>query len=194
MMGRCYGQLFSLNDSLSGMYRCRSSRRARLGCCSALAALLLGACSASTETAALGTTRTTQADSASTEPTSPRPGRDHGGTQHSSTVDTPSLKEGARALRLYLDDWVREGAVAAGGHLVPEQRASQDLPVLTSGRVGHVERQSWSSPRQFTLLVRMDLHFGSDPLAWNEGHNTRFVTFTRSDSASPYLLSFATSP
>jgi hypothetical protein len=93
-----------------------------------------------------------------------------------------------------LAEWVRDGAAQAGRHLLPEQRSSVDLPVLTSGRVIRVEVASWVSPQRFTLVVGLDLQFGSDPFASNPGANTRFVTVTRDGPDAPFLLAFATSP
>lgn len=156
--------------------------------------ILLGGCSASTDTGPPATTESPRSEVSPGESTPSQSSSTTAPENDSTAVDAQTVKEGARVLRQYLNDWIREGAVGAGRHLVPEQRPSQDIPVLTSGRVAHVEVQTWSSSSQFTLLVDLYLHFGSDPFAWNEGHNTRFVTFTRRNSTSAYMLSFTTSP
>ncbi|HXU24464.1 MAG TPA: hypothetical protein VN697_10585 [Tepidiformaceae bacterium] len=44
-------------------------------------------------------------------------------------------------------------------------------------------------------MVTLDMHFpGGDRPGYGEGPNTRFMTFTRSPSGHPFLMSWATSP
>ncbi len=40
----------------------------------------------------------------------------------------------------------------------------------------------------------MRLHFKGDPVSWNPGLNTRFITARRDSPDGGYLLSFASSP
>ena len=106
-----------------------------------------------------------------------------------------SLRSGVQVIGAFLDAWRRDGAGAASeAYAVPEQQSISDVGVarLRSGSVLAATMSSWESPDQFTLEVSLDLHFDGDPLAWTEGTNDRFVTFTRTGDA--LRLAFATSP
>lgn len=95
----------------------------------------------------------------------------------------------------YLAAWRNQGAaVASQEFLVPDQRVGGDGLILRGGRVISYEPYSWASDNQFRLLVTLDLHFTGSPGAWSEGHNDRFVTFSRSIGQGRYLMEFATGP
>jgi hypothetical protein len=109
-----------------------------------------------------------------------------------------AMSAAVRTLRQYLDEWVTDGAIRAGGHLVESQRIPRDagtlgVPRLTSGTVESVVLDDWQSPRRFRLLVTVDLHFDGDTAAWNEGANERFVAACRTASGD-YLLELSTGP
>lgn len=100
-----------------------------------------------------------------------------------------------RTLQAYLDEWARDGAVAAGRkYLVADQQATSNdaTPRLTSGKVVSVDSVQQASG-EVMLQVTLDLKFAGDSGAWGEGANERFVRFTGRPSGIPEL-SFATSP
>jgi hypothetical protein len=66
-------------------------------------------------------------------------------------------------------------------------------PAALTARLVHYQVDSWRSPNDFTLLVRLDLRFPPDAgTAWNQGSNARFVHFTRRPSSGGYQLEWAT--
>ena len=107
-----------------------------------------------------------------------------------------AVHAGVPVVQAFLDAYRRDGiVVAARKYLPPDSRpdTAAGVPRLASGTVTGAVVSSWESPDQFTLEVRLDLHFDGDPGAWNEGHNDRFVTFTRTDGALR-IVEIATSP
>lgn len=99
-------------------------------------------------------------------------------------------------LRQYLHAWVTEGPTRASRYLTPSERISSDhsAPRISAGTIRSYRLYSWKGPKEFTLLVSMNLTFTTDPLAWNRGINDRFVTARRTGQPDGYLLEFATSP
>lgn len=100
-----------------------------------------------------------------------------------------------RALQAYLDEWAKDGAVAASRkYLVADQRATSNdvTPRLTSGKVVSVDSVQQASG-EVLLQVMLDLKFAGDTGAWSEGVNERFVRFTGRPSGI-HELSFATGP
>jgi hypothetical protein len=71
--------------------------------------------------------------------------------------------------------------------------SDQGSPRIGAGRVSSYRLDSWKGPKEFTLMVSMDLTFIDDPMAWDRGINDRFVTAYRVGDHR-YLLEFATSP
>jgi hypothetical protein len=99
-------------------------------------------------------------------------------------------------LRRYLHAWALEGPTRASRYLVAAQRVRGDrgATLLASGTVESHRLYRWSRGSRFTLLVTMDLHFASNPMAWNRGLNTRFVTVHLRHHPRRYLLELATGP
>lgn len=65
----------------------------------------------------------------------------------------------------------------------------------TSARLVDYRIYRWGTSEDFTLLVTLDLRFPTrNTAAWNEGRNTRFVTFTKRAGDSSYRLDWRTSP
>jgi len=112
----------------------------------------------------------------------------------------PLAQQAALAeLQTYLDEWSRNGPeVAAAGFLVPSQAQCSAQrpcgPPITSGQLKSACTWSWESSDHFTLLVTLALHFPGSTAAWNEGTNSRFVTFSRASGATRFLLEFNTGP
>jgi hypothetical protein len=133
---------------------------------------------------------TTASNSASPD-TQTDPPKQTDGAQRRSAA-----RAGRRLLRAHLETWRREGLfVASRRYLEAVSQPPSDvgLPRLSSGRVLHADVFSWASPDRFTLEVSLDLHFRGDPMAWNDGRNDRFVTFTGVDGALR-IADIATSP
>ena len=114
--------------------------------------------------------------------------------------DTPphraAVRAGVRTIQAFLDAYGRDGySVASHRYLAPGLQLDSDagVPRLASGSVVDDRVSSWQSPRHFTLEVDLDLRFDGDPLAWDQGVNTRFVTFTRSDGVLR-IVEIASSP
>ena len=106
-----------------------------------------------------------------------------------------AVRTGVPVIRGFLDAYGRDGIIVAARRYLPadsQPDSAVGVPRLASGSVVSAEVSSWESPDHFTLEVGLDLHFDGDPLAWDEGRNLRFVTFTRTDGA--FRLEFATSP
>lgn len=115
-----------------------------------------------------------------------------------SPADRPSRQQvfsAVRTLRQYLHAWVTDGPARASRYLEPSERISDDAgaPRISAGAIRSYRLSSWKGPGEFTLLVSMDLTFTNDPMAWNRGINSRFVTARRTQPDG-YLLEFATSP
>lgn len=69
--------------------------------------------------------------------------------------------------------------------------------MLLSAKVESTDIWSWASSDDFTLGVRMSLHFSEDPTLtsnWGQGTNDRFFRFTRPDAGSDYRMYVATGP
>jgi hypothetical protein len=92
----------------------------------------------------------------------------------------------------FLATWRSEGPNAAQILLVPSQRGS--TVKLKSEKLLSMKPFNWTSVDHFVLLVTMDLRFSGSQGAWNTGVNTRFVTFSRPNGMSQYLLEFNTGP
>ena len=99
-------------------------------------------------------------------------------------------------LRAYLHAWVTEGPSRASRYLVTSQRMTSDegSPRISAGAVTSHRLDGWKGPKEFTLVVSMNLTFINNPQAWNRGMNDRFVTAHRVGQHHGYLLEFATSP
>lgn len=77
---------------------------------------------------------------------------------------------------------------------MPEQRIDADgAPRVSSARLTSFEAYRVDGPTQIVLLVSLDLDFSTNPVAWNQGDNDRFVIATRTGDGR-YLLEFATGP
>jgi hypothetical protein len=111
----------------------------------------------------------------------------------------PSQQEVLSAMttvRQYLHAWVTEGPSRASRYLVASQRMRNDqgAPRISGGTVTSYRLYGWNGPRDFTLLVSMNLRFINNPMAWNRGVNERFVTAHRRGRDHGYRLEFASSP
>ena len=105
---------------------------------------------------------------------------------------------GMRTLRQFLASWERRGLPTAARTYLQsayQPAPGQPGPDLRSWRIIDYRPISWTSSAQFTVEVELRMRFAGPPIAWSQGRNTRFVTFTRSDaSPSGYTLALATSP
>jgi len=109
---------------------------------------------------------------------------------------TPSLPEARAEVQAYLDSWRVDGpAISSQTYLVPDQQVTNDAdgPHLASGRVTGV-RDAQPAPDGARFPVTLELPFDGDPIAWGQGSNDRFVTFTWRGGNIPYAMSFATGP
>lgn len=65
-------------------------------------------------------------------------------------------------------------------------------PAALRARLLGYQVDSWRSRHDFTLLVSLRLHFRPhEQLAWNQGVNARFVTFTRQPGSRTFRLEWA---
>ena len=109
-------------------------------------------------------------------------------------------------VRSFLSRWRSDGPCsAAAAYLTPSEQCQADgstsaaqsgFPLLVRATVVSYQPSTWISSDDFTLMVTLDLAFHDDTGLgnWNQGTNTRFITFTRPDPLAPYRLSVATSP
>lgn len=99
-------------------------------------------------------------------------------------------------VRQYLRAWVNEGPARASRYLVADQRTTSDQgsPRLVAGKVLSYRLYRWEGPREFTLVVSMNLTFDGSRMAWNRGVNDRFVTARWDNHQHVHLLEFATGP
>ena len=68
-------------------------------------------------------------------------------------------------------------------------------PTALQARLIDYQVDSWQSSNDFTLFVSLELHFApGSATAWNEGHNDRFVRFSRQSGSQIYQLEWATAP
>ncbi len=116
-----------------------------------------------------------------------------------SPTAAPSLSQGdaVAELQSYLDAWSTDGPTSASqAYLSADQQVSidADAPKLASGKVTQVTGAQPGPGGELTLQVTLDLTFDADPIAWSQGVNERFVTFTARGGQVPYTMSFATSP
>jgi hypothetical protein len=72
--------------------------------------------------------------------------------------------------------------------------SDEGSPRISAGTVTTYRLYGWKGPREFTLLVSLNLTFTNDPMGWNRGKNERFVTAHRVGNLRRYFLEFATSP
>ena len=104
-----------------------------------------------------------------------------------------AYKVAANELQDYFNYWHLVGPVTASRRfLVPSQRGS--AVKLASGQVSSYHVYTWKSQNDFTLLMSLNLHFEGRHVAWNEGRNDRFVTFTKSPHGQPFLMELNTGP
>lgn len=120
-------------------------------------------------------------------------------TAPSSPTTAPSLSQddAVAELQSYLDAWSTDGpASASQAYLTADQQVSNDAdaPKLASGKVTKVIGAQPGPDGELTLQVTLDMAFRGDPIAWSNGANERFVTFTPGGGQVPYAMSFATSP
>ena len=120
-------------------------------------------------------------------------------TTPASPTAAPSLAQAdaVAELQSYLDAWSTDGpASASQAYLTADQQVSNDAdaPKLASGKVTKVAGAQPGPDGELTLHVILDMTFDGDPIAWGNGVNERFVTFTPRDAQIPYAMSFATSP
>lgn len=111
--------------------------------------------------------------------------------------DPAAYGEALREVQAYLDAWKTNGQLAAAKLYIDPDQWPADGPELKllDGTVVSHRPASWSSADDFKLLITMNMHFpGGDGGAFGDGPNTRFITFTRSPSGHPFLMSWATSP
>lgn len=88
--------------------------------------------------------------------------------------------EARRELQAYLDSWRIDGpAKASQAYLTPDQHITNDAEGahLASGNV-RVVRAVETTPNGPRFKAKLELSFNGDPIAWGEGSNDRFVTFT----------------
>lgn len=116
-----------------------------------------------------------------------------------SPTATPSLSQAhaVAELQSYLNAWSTDGpASASQAYLTADQQVSNDAdaPKLASGKVTKVTGAQPGPGGELTLQVTLDMTFDGDPIAWSEGVNERFVTFTPRGGQVPYAMSFATGP
>jgi hypothetical protein len=108
-----------------------------------------------------------------------------------SEAQRADLVAGVAEVRDMLNVWAANGpATATRTYLVAATGAIAGR--LTRGTVTAWHLSAWSSPSRFTLFVSMDLHFAGSPGAWSVGDNDRFITFTRTSSATQWRLTFHT--
>jgi hypothetical protein len=102
--------------------------------------------------------------------------------------------------RHYLETWQHEGPRAAGArYLFGDERPSgsgsdKGFPRLDSASLIAHELVRWRGASRLTVMVTMRMQFAGDPVAWDEGVNTRFVTADRTGRPGRYRLYLATSP
>jgi hypothetical protein len=97
----------------------------------------------------------------------------------------------------FLAVWKTKGyAEASKAYLAPDMQAtsSDDVLVLSSGRVVTVRPDQWTSKDLFVVYVDFDLTFSGSTGAWGTGVNSRFVTATARTGTIPYVFEFATGP
>jgi hypothetical protein len=98
-------------------------------------------------------------------------------------------------LQAYLNTWSRAGAIEAAKEYLTTDPPPTNNPVLEQGAVVAYKPSSQQTADQFTLVVTMDLTFkNGDGLAFANGKNSRYVTFSRPDSQGSFRMSLATSP
>lgn len=118
------------------------------------------------------------------------------GTSPSTRPHRREVLAAVNTLDKYLRVWVTQGPVRASRYFVASERVTSDqgAPRISAGSIRSYRLYSWNSLTDFTLLVSMNLKFTTDPLAWNRGINTRFVTVRSTAQHNGYLLEFATGP
>lgn len=97
-----------------------------------------------------------------------------------------------RNLRAYLRTWADRGPVEAGRFLVASQRGGGEGPRISSGTLASYERSGREGCR-LTVYATLVLRFETDPVAWSEGENGRFVSADLCRRGR-LLLELATSP
>jgi hypothetical protein len=127
------------------------------------------------------------------------PVRTTGSASESATpaVRPALVRSACRRIEGFVDTWREHGYVdASRRYVVPGQQVESELglPRIVAGSVDRCVLFSAESPDRFILEADLTLHLRGDPLAWNEGVNTRFVTATRSSAVVPFRLELATSP
>lgn len=134
----------------------------------------------------------------------PAPTPSSAGSTASTTAPAPptvapslSQADAVAELQSYLNAWSTDGpASASQAYLTADQQVSNDAdaPKLASGKVTQVTGARPGPGGELTLQVTLDLTFDGDPIAWTNGVNDRFVTFTPRGGQVPYAMSFATGP
>ena len=97
--------------------------------------------------------------------------------------------------QLYLAAWATGNADAMKAMLEPDTSPTGPEATLIDGATTDYQPAQYISNNEFTLLVTFQLQLApANSGAWGEGVNSRFVTFKRTDTSSPFLMRFATSP
>lgn len=125
----------------------------------------------------------TSSSSVDVSPTSTPPGQQAAVDRAAGQVDD------------FVQQWAEQGwAAAARRHLWRFEPAGSD-PVgpLRRGRVVSHQLRSWQGPREFELLVTIDLEFDGSPGMWQQGLNDVFVT-VRPGKPGPFRLDLNSGP
>jgi hypothetical protein len=117
-------------------------------------------------------------------------------TEPAYVRDPEAVAVAGRQLAAYLHSWCAEGATAAYAYLDPRWRGDppgENAPSLAGGAVEIFSMTPTADG--YTGYVNLTLHLDGDPMAWNDGVNSRFVTLTRSaDAPGGFALTLATGP
>lgn len=137
------------------------------------------------------------ADKPGPDPTTTAPLASSSAPATTTTTPTLSQADAVAELQSYLDAWAADGpASASKTYLATDQQVNNDAdaPKLATGKVVTVTGAQPTPDGGLTLHVTLDMTFDGDPIAWGNGTNERFVTFTPRSDEVPYAMSFATSP
>lgn len=114
-----------------------------------------------------------------------------------ASADQEVALAGVRAeISDFLTAWRDNGyAEASRTYLDPSQwlPPAEPAPTLTSARIVAFRPQASTSTSTLVVEVDPEMTFSSNPGAWGNGTNSRFVTATARASSPPYVLAFSTS-
>lgn len=137
------------------------------------------------------------ADEPGAAPTSTAPRPSSSAPAATTTAPTLTQVEAVAELQSYLAAWAADGpASASETYLVTDEQVDSDgdAPMLVTGKVVTVTGAQPTPDGGLTLQVTLDMTFDGNPMAWGNGSNERFVTFTPRSGEIPYAMSFATGP